>query len=511
LNRLHLYMLATLLTVAGLGLFLYKAEVLGFPLTPKTTAQVWNVEARVSFEAEEKPVKVSMFIPGATRQLAVVDERFISSGYGLAAKTENGNRTVIWSTRRADGKQNLYYHAVVRPFRTTAPKQDAEPHETAPHSFKGPSEEAVKAVVAEIKEKSADTPTFVGELIRRLNSPNPDDNVKALLGLKSTLRKRVEQAAKILLYSGIAARMVQGVDLQAEKHKASAKTTLHQWLEVYYSGRWISFDLPSGVSPVPNHWLVWWRGSQNLVQLDGGSKLNVVLSISPKVEEGISAAVHSGEIAKPMLVKFSLFSLPVNTQAVYRVMLLVPIGALLLVVLRNLIGIKTFGTFMPVLIALSFRETGLIAGIVLFIAIISMGLTLRFYLERLKLLVVPRLAAVLILVVGLMMVFSIVTHNLGIQRGVSIALFPMVILTMTIERMSILWEERGAGEALTAGAGSLLTAVLAFLLMNINYAEHLVFVFPELLLVLLAATMLLGRYSGYRLLDLYRFRAMARG
>jgi hypothetical protein len=234
-----------------------------------------------------------------------------------------------------------------------------------------------------------------------------------------------------------------------------------------------------------------------------------VLAVSPKIEEGITAAVQYGEISKPLLLKFSLFSLPVNTQAVYRVMLLVPIGAFLLVILRNIVGIRTFGTFMPVLIALSFRETGLLAGIVLFIILVSFGLMIRFYLERLKLLVVPRLAAVLILVVGMMAVFSVVTHSLGIQRGLSIALFPMVILTMTIERMSILWEERGSGEALWAGLGSLVTAALAFLVMNIKYVEHMVFVFPELLLVVLAVTMLLGRYSGFRLMDIHRFKALA--
>jgi len=72
------------------------------------------------------------------------------------------------------------------------------------------------------------------------------------------------------------------------------------------------------------------------------------------------------------------------------------------------------------------------------------------------------------------------------------------------------WEERGANEALVSGLGSLFTAALAFLVMNIKLMEHLIFVFPELLLVILAATMLLGRYSGYRLLDIYRFRALAR-
>ncbi len=98
--------------------------------------------------------------------------------------------------------------------------------------------------------------------------------------------------------------------------------------------------------------------------------------------------------------------------------------------------------------------------------------------ERLKLLVVPRLAAVLIVVVGLMAILSIVTNSLGGHTGLSIALFPMVIMTMTIERMSILWEERGPTEALVSGFGSILTAAVAFLVMNVKLVEHLAFVFP---------------------------------
>jgi 7 transmembrane helices usually fused to an inactive transglutaminase len=190
-------------------------------------------------------------------------------------------------------------------------------------------------------------------------------------------------------------------------------------------------------------------------------------------------------------------------------MLMVPVGALVLVLLRNIIGIKTFGTFMPVLIALAFRETGLLRGILIFTVLVTMGLTARFYFEQLKLLLVPRLCAVLIVVVASMAVLSVVMEFLGVHPGLAVALLPMVIITMTIERMSISWEEEGPGKALVMGLGSLVAASFAFIVMNIKYVEHLVFVFPELLLVLLAITLLLGRYSGYRLMDLYRFRALA--
>ena len=46
--------------------------------------------------------------------------------------------------------------------------------------------------------------------------------------------------------------------------------------------------------------------------------------------------------------------------------------------------------------------------------------------------------------------------------------------------------------------------------MNLRLVEHLFFVFPELLLAVLAVTLLIGRYTGYRLTEIRRFRVLAR-
>jgi hypothetical protein len=81
---------------------------------------------------------------------------------------------------------------------------------------------------------------------------------------------------------------------------------------------------------------------------------------------------------------------------------------------------------------------------------------------------------------------------------------------MAIERLSIVWEERGGSEAVQEGLGSLFVAAVSYLVMSLDVVEHLVFIFPELLLVLLAATLLLGRYRGFRLFELMRFRALSR-
>lgn len=512
MNKVHIYVLAAVLAAVGLGVFAYKAWVLGFPLSPATKATVWNVEVRLRFDADNRPAKASLFIPGTTDRFVVADEHFISGGFGFVVAGEEGNRRVTWSARRARGRINLYYQAVIRESRSKVSLPEGEAPEPTPRTpLEGPKRAAANSLISTILAKSADTPSMVAALIRELNRPQPNEDVKLLLGSKPDLQRKVRLAVNILSLARIRARQVNGISLREGKHDFSKKAPILHWLEVYHNDKWLAFNPLTAEQRIRSIWLPWWRGPKKLVDLEGGSKLRIVVSVSPKVEEAIASAIRKTEISKPLLLKFSLFSLPVTTQAVYRVMLLVPVGAVILALLRNIVGIKTFGTFMPVLIALSFRETGLLRGIVLFVVIIALGLAMRFYLERLKLLLVPRLAAILVVVVGLLAVVSIVSNALGKHTGLSVALFPMVILTMTIERMSVVWDERGAREALITGLGSLLTAAIAFIVMNIRYVEHLVFVFPELLLVMLAGLILLGRYTGYRLTDLYRFRELAQG
>jgi hypothetical protein len=505
MNKRHLYLLAGSLTAIGLSLFFYKLFVMDFPLVPEVKTYIWNIEAHLTFEAGNKPVKVSMFIPRNSRRFTIMNENFVSKGYGISVSTENGKRRVHWSIRKAKGYQSLYYRAtVIRMDRDLLPYKPALSKQENP-DLKGAYLEASKAIIAEVREKSADTDSLVTGLFKRLNSPEPGDSAALLLGKKATVQKKVDLGVQLLALAGIHARAVHGIQLEEQRREAPV---IH-WLEVYEKDSWLSYEPASGVRGVPEDYLAWWGGMEELVKAQGVKRLHVSLSVVRSEEAALQIAVEKGIIKKPILLDFSLFSLPVQTQAVYRVVLLVPIGVLFLVILRNVIGIRTFGTFMPVLIALSFRETQLLWGIILFTTLVGIGLLIRLYLEHLQLLVVPRLAAILIVVIGLMAFLSVLTHKLGLERGISVALFPMVILTMTIERMSIVWEEVGAIDAIKQGTGSLIAAAIAYLIMTIKHIEHLVFVFPEILLIVLAATILLGRYSGFRLLELHRFKALS--
>lgn len=507
-SRRHLYWLAGGLAGLGLGLFLFKLLLLEYPLAREQQSALWDIEVKASFTAAGGPAKLGLYIPKDTRRFQLVDENFVSVGYGLATSRPGPNRQVTWTVRRAKGQEVLFYRATVRALPTATVPEPGDRPEVVKPELTELQQQAMETLVAEVNAASADIDSMVSLLVARLNAAQPSEEISLLLHEEQEGDKaRIRLAVKALRFMGIPARLVQGMRLsQTGRH-----VPLVAWFQVYDGRLWRSFNPDTGEGWVPDDYFNWWRGEHPIATLSGGSGLRIEIATVARTESALRGAGARAATLAPALSLISLAELPIDTQLVYRILLMVPLGIFVLVILRNLVGVRTFGTFMPVLIALAFRETQLLWGITLFCVIVGLGLAIRFYLEHLKLLLVPRLAAVVVIVVMLMTLISLASQRMGLPQGLSIALFPMVIITMTIERMSIVWEERGAAEALAQAMGSLAVAVIAYLVMNQPHLEHLVFVFPELLLVLLAGILLLGRYSGYRLLELKRFKALAGG
>ena len=165
---------------------------------------------------------------------------------------------------------------------------------------------------------------------------------------------------------------------------------------------------------------------------------------------------------------------------------------------------------MPVLMALAFRSTGLIYGLGIFAGVVLIGYVVRRWIDKLRLLLVPRLSVILTLVIIAFTVFALVGSKLGLREFMAVGLLPFVILTMIIERFFVLIEESGARAALRTAAGSAAVAVITYELIHVSHLQLTFFVYPELLFAVAALQILLGRYTGYRLSELFRFRRLRR-
>jgi hypothetical protein len=499
----YVLVLAGILTLIGLATFIYKWQVLGLPLDASQDTPIWTVETTIRFDSGPGSISVNLQIPTLTPGFATLDEYSVSRNYAFGLNYVGADREAQWTVRRADGVQTLYYRIVV--YEDQASDQaDLTPPLPIPPVIDEPFRTAVDMVVADVSDHSADAASFTSVLVRMFDDPSPNPNVELLLAEADSRADFVQTLTTVLASARIPARVIHGIPLQEQQRQEAPVP----WLEIHDGDRWRFFNPSTGDETLPERFLIWWRGSEPLVSVEGGSNVEVHFAVQRNYIDSIAIAGHRAELKQSRLIDFSLFSLPIETQSVYSVLLMIPIGAFIMVLMRNVVGVDAFGTFMPVLIALAFRETRLLWGVILFSVLVALGLSIRFLLERLRLLLVPRLSAVLIVVVLLMLVISIVSHQLGMETGLSVALFPMVIIAMTIERMSVVWEERGPADAMRAGAGSMVVAIVAYLVMGLPWLEHLIITFPELLLIVLAAVLLLGRYTGYRLSELTRFKAI---
>lgn len=498
-SRVPFYFLIALLVIIGVTLSMMRHQDYGVPWTPSETRQVWDVEARIEFVATGGPAKVSFAVPHTQAGLTLVDESASSSGYGLSYVNTEAGRRAEWSIRNAKGAQTIYYKTqfLIDPQAKISIIPPTE-HNLIPPAFSAPQQAAVKAIIAQATERSADNVTFTRELIKQLNDP---DNQNSSLFLDDT--SKVEALSKLLAHSNIYNKTVGVVELEDGRRRQS----IIPMVEVWDGRAWQLFNPESNEQRVQSNVLIWDESNVSLLDVIGGKHSKVFYSM---ISQDITPTTATKKKAvADNLLNFSIHSLPLEEQAMFKTIMLIPIGALIVVFLRVLIGLKTSGTFMPVLIAVAFVQTQLLPGIIGFLLIVGTGLVIRGYLSKLNLLLVARISAVIISVILIISVFTIVSFNIGLTQGLTITFFPMIILSWTIERMSILWEEEGAREVLMQGGGSLFTAVLIYLAMTNLYVQHVTFNFIGSQFIILAAILLLGNYTGYRLSELKRFKSLA--
>jgi hypothetical protein len=494
------YAILVLLALGGILIAVLRHVTVGTPFLPGQEKSVWLVEARVDFVATGGPVSASLSLPDVQLPgFELSEEQAASPGYGFAILTENGIRRAEWTKREAQGDQSLYYSAqLVEADGDSSSNADQPGGEAHPADWKEAQELAAKEVLDRAREKSSSAQSMTRELIKLLNSPASQN--AALLRSETT--DQATLLMQLLDRADIAARSVMGLYLE----DARRRQTLTPMVEIYTGEEWLLVNPQTGEVGVPPNLLLWHRGGVSVLDVAGGKNSRVHFSMIRQTVPAIQLA--QAKNSDSLFARLGVQRLPIEEQSMFKLLLLLPLGAAVVVFMRVMIGLQTSGTFMPVLIALAFLQTSLVAGLISFVLIVAIGLALRSYLSRLNLLLVSRIATLIVMVVFLISAFSIIGYQLGYSTGMTITFFPMIIIAWTIERMSILWEEDGPTEVMKQGGGSLLVAVLAYLLMRWSLLEHLTFNFPELNLVLLALILAMGQYTGYKLSELRRFRAM---
>ena len=498
----------------GLGLFAWKVFGLGLPLLPSQPEGLWQVEIRVAGRGSGEAARIRSALPEPSARQLVFGEQFSSGRLRLSLRDDREKgRHALWRGEAGD------FFELGIGFRVQIDEDDADP----PVGSVDPPPDAILEVWG---GATADLPSEDPEILAVLEGmddlrdddlggrlrtlyafvrhemrPGRADDPLLVLRLGEGSREGRERLlATLLRAAGIPSRMVRGLELD------EADTRERVWCEAYVGGRWWPMSAAERFfGSLPRNFLAMGPGRGPIVE---GTSIESLEVSYESILERLSAQEVATLMRPPTgpLAWLSLHRLPAGTQSALRVLLLMPLGALLLAILRNVVGVPSYGTFMPMLIALAMRGTGLSMGLLLVGIVLGVGVVGRLVITRLRLLLVPRLSVLLsfvVLTVALLGLLGLEYEDRNFYQGI---LFPIVILTMLVERFAITLEEEGWPEALQRAFWSIVIAVAVYPVFRSEALEMLFLSYPELVLVVLGLLVWLGAYTGYRLTELVRFR-----
>ncbi len=211
---------------------------------------------------------------------------------------------------------------------------------------------------------------------------------------------------------------------------------------------------------------------------------------------------------------------PDNTIAL---LLLLPVIATVVAVMKQLVGVTTFGIYTPSIITLSFLVIGLYAGLLTLLAAVLIGALSLPLLKKVRMLFIPKMAIVISVVSLVLFGILIFSTSIGLfdAQFLSIAIFPMLILSTLVEKFISVKTEKGLSSAAILMSETVIVAIIAyfiaggeinlgFAVLKMDFVKNMMMNYPEIIFLLLIVNFFLGKWSGVRLLELIRFREVLR-
>ena len=235
-SRYPFYLAIFLLIAAGIALAVTRHVQLGIPWLAGEQKPVWMVEARIDFEASGEEVLVSLNVPDNPPGFRVLSQQAASPGYGFSLIEDSGDLRAEWSIRQAEGSQTLYFNVQLTPDGSTDGKIITVPPESEEVFWEEPQATAVTEVLERAAAKSASPESMTRELIKLMQSSEPDQNISLLLNNNPY----VTLIQRMLNQAGIPARVADGLKLE----DARRLQPLRPFLQIHNGERWLTIRKP---------------------------------------------------------------------------------------------------------------------------------------------------------------------------------------------------------------------------------------------------------------------------
>lgn len=190
-------------------------------------------------------------------------------------------------------------------------------------------------------------------------------------------------------------------------------------------------------------------------------------------------------------------------------LLMLPVIATFIAFLRQVVGIKAFGIYTPLITTFAFLATnGLRYGVAIFLVVIFVGMLMRFILKPFRLLYLPRVAIMLTVVSLIILAMLVFGGNLRRTGLASVSIFPILIMITLVEKFVATQIEKGNKAALILAFETLIISILGFYIASWEGLISLLITHPWTILFTLPINVVIGKWTGLRVSEYFRFRSI---
>ncbi|HRZ94944.1 MAG TPA: 7TM domain-containing protein [Candidatus Moranbacteria bacterium] len=188
-------------------------------------------------------------------------------------------------------------------------------------------------------------------------------------------------------------------------------------------------------------------------------------------------------------------------------LLMLPIIATFIAFLRQVVGIKAFGIYTPLIVTFSFLATnGVKYGATIFLSVVIIGMLMRFALKPFRLLYLPRVAIMLTVVTIVILGILVLGGNARRTGLAHVSIFPILIMITIVEKFVAVQIEKGDKMAIRLALETLVISILGYYLASSKILLEFIASYPWTILFTIPINILLGKWTGLRLTEYFRFK-----
>jgi hypothetical protein len=185
--------------------------------------------------------------------------------------------------------------------------------------------------------------------------------------------------------------------------------------------------------------------------------------------------------------------------------LLTPFLALLVSFVRTVVGLPTLDMLVPIALAFALVAVGITVGLLVLTAIILASYVAKRSLLKLKIMFYPKRSLSMLFLA--LAVFAALTIGVALEfeRILSVSIFPILILMLLGDMIVSVQLHKSSSETFMITGTTIAIGLIGYVAATSLTIQNIVILYPEIILLVIPLNIVVGRYFGLRISELFRF------